>query len=380
MEKTEFSEFASALTPFFIGAMRPEDFTKELFMHIYLPSTDDENPVEDTLPRTFKAYYYGDRDITTLAKKISGSIDKVGFAEYLYLDADDSIDSLCRVFRDECESINTSNYGSLLATRFEAIIANAAKPKRKKKSAPPVSGADALDNTSNLKGKYGISLVAEVMSTCPNMGCTNSLFVRAGKQIAPNYDVVVIDPSAAKDDESNLIAMCPSCAQKYMLQQDSAHIAQISAIKKRFIELAEIQEVTANQNIEEDIVSVLSKIPSQPFRMDVDLNYEPVPLKNKIAPDSPELLAQIKVWVNLRYTDVHSTLQELNRQGKNRFEPFCLQVRLNFLNLRSKDLSQRQIYDGIVEWLQKATNGDRHACEVVTAYFVQKCEVFDVIT
>lgn len=379
MGKTEFSEFASALTPFFIGGMKPEEFSKELFMHIYLPGTDDKNPVDDTLPRTFKSYYYGDTDISKLAKQICGSLDKATFAEYLYLDADDSIDNLCRVFSNECAGITSENYGALLATHFEEIITKAAKPQRKKKSASLNSGATALNTTNSLKDRFGISLVAEVMSTCPNIGCTNSLFVRAGKQIAPNYDVVTIDPSISTEEESNLIAMCPSCAKKYQMQHDAVHMAQVSAIKKRFIELAEIQEVTANQNIEEEIVTVLSKIPSLPYRNDVDLNYEPVPIKNKVMPDSPELLAQIKVWVNLHYMDVHDTLQQLNQQGKNRFEPFCVQVRLNFLNLSSKGLSQRQIYDGIVEWLQKATNGDRHACEVVTAYFVQKCEVFDVI-
>ena len=379
MKKTEFSEFASALTPFFMGGMKPEEFTRELFMHIYLPDTDDENPVDDTQSRTFKSYYYGDTDISKLAKKICGSLDKTEFAEYLYLDADDSIDNLCRVFKDKCAGITAENYGELLAARFQEIITNAAQPKRKKKSASLGGGANALSTTDSLKDKYGISLVAEVMSTCPNVGCTNSLFVRAGKQISPNYDVVAIDPSISTEDESNLIAMCPSCAKKYQMQHDAVRMAQVSAIKKRFVELAEIQEVTANQNIEEEIVTVLSKIPSLPYRTDIDLNYEPVPIKNKVMPDSPELLAQIKVWVNLHYMDVHETLQELNQQGKNRFEPFCLQVRLNFLNLNSMGLSQRQIYDGIVDWLQKATGGDRHACEVVTAYFVQKCEVFDVI-
>lgn len=136
--KTEFSNFALALTPFFIGAMKPEEFSKELFMNIYLSSTDDDNPVDETLPRTFKSYYYGDTDISTLAKKICGSLDRVGFAECLYLDADDSISNLCRVFRDECIGIDTHNYGASLANRFEEIITAAAKPKRKKASRPQV--------------------------------------------------------------------------------------------------------------------------------------------------------------------------------------------------------------------------------------------------
>ena len=33
----------------------------------------------------------------------------------------------------------------------------------------------------------------------------------------------------------------------------------------------------------------------------------------------------------------------------------------------------------MVDWLQRGTNEDRGACEVVISYFIQKCEVFDVI-
>jgi hypothetical protein len=117
-------------------------------------------------------------------------------------------------------------------------------------------------------------------------------------------------------------------------------------------------------------------VPTLKYPANVDLNYEPAMLKQKISPDYPDLLAAIKIWVNLYYPDVHQILQELNREGKNRFEPFCLSVRQNFLALDEKGHSQWDIYNEMISWLQKQTNQDRHACEIVIAYFVQKCEVF----
>ena len=379
MGETEFSEFERALSVYFQRGADPSEFTRELFTHIYKGSINGTDTyVHDMEPRTLKGYYYGEHDITTTAKKISGALDIGVFAEYLKLDADDSVARLCEAFRDTCPDIDESTYEMVLAERFQTIIENAAKPKRKKTLS--VLKTEKVSDTNEYSEKYGISLVAEEQSICPNDGCTNSLFIRVNGQIAPDYEVVVIDPSLPVNSEDNLIAMCPDCAKKYRLSVDPDKIRRLQEIKKHFTDIADRQEIVSQQKVVEDVRRVLTKIPDLPFPQGVDLNYEPALLKQKISPDSPDLLAQIKVWVNLHYPDVHETLQELNREGKQRFEPFCHQVRLNYLNLSDKGYSQRQIYEAMIKWLQDATNEDAHACEIVIAYFVQKCEVFDVIS
>lgn len=379
MDKTEFSEYAQALSVYYQRDNDPIEFTRDLFAHIYKGSTEGADAyVHDMEPRTLKGYFYHEHDITTTAKKISGALDIGAFAEYLKLDAEDSVTRLCDTFRSTCPDIDASTYEIVLAERFQTIIENAAKPKRKKTlSVVKTVKACEIDEYTE---KYGVSLVAEEQSICLNDGCTNSLFVRVNGQIAPDYEVVVIDPSLPVTGEDNLIAMCSGCAKKYKLAADPAKIRRMKEIKKHFTDIADRQEIVSQQKIVEDVRRVLTKIPDLPYPQGINLNYEPALLKQKISPDSPDLLAQIKVWVNLYYPDVHDTLQELNREGKQRFEPFCHQVRLNYLNLNEKGYSQRQIYEALIKWLQDATNEDSHACEIVIAYFVQKCEVFDVIS
>lgn len=109
----------------------PEEFTKALFQGIYLKDMDEDfdEPVEDTLPRAFKAYYYGDNNITKLAKKISKLLDKKAFVGTLYLDADDSIDSLCNTMKATCPTISKDNYEKVFGARFQTIIKNSAKKK-----------------------------------------------------------------------------------------------------------------------------------------------------------------------------------------------------------------------------------------------------------
>lgn len=384
MDVTEFSTFAQNLSVFFIGSNGPEEFTRTLFKEIYLPKVDDDQSeyLHNIEKRTLKAYYYGQNNISYVAKKIAGSLDKAQFAHFLYLDADDSIQRLCSVFGQECEGINSSNFGEKLADRFEDILHNAAKPKSKvlkkvsEKEDISIEETLLIPMRSNNKD---VSLVAEVMSVCPDDGCANPLFLRMNGKIQGNYEVVVIEPSVPVSGEENLIALCPECARRYQMA-DANKIQRMKAIKKRFVEIADMQDAVSQQKIEDDILDVLSKIPLISYPSEpVDLNYEPVMLKQKIKVDDMDLLAQIKVWVNLYYKEVNEKLLQLNIEGKNRFEPFCLQVRLTFLGINMSDKSQREIYDGMIKWLQQVTNGERHACEIVIAYFVQKCEVFDVI-
>lgn len=87
MADTEFKIFAKRLSTKYRRNRKVEAFAKELFEKIYLPESEDD-PVDETLPRTYKAYYYGQNDISELASKISGSLDTGNFAEYIQTDSD----------------------------------------------------------------------------------------------------------------------------------------------------------------------------------------------------------------------------------------------------------------------------------------------------
>ena len=53
---TEFKIFAKRLSTKYRRNRKVEAFAKELFEKIYLPESEDD-PVDETLPRTYKAYY-----------------------------------------------------------------------------------------------------------------------------------------------------------------------------------------------------------------------------------------------------------------------------------------------------------------------------------
>jgi hypothetical protein len=206
--------------------MAPEDFAKELFAHIYA-NLEDDNPVDETLPRTYKGYFYGEHDITTLAKKISGSLDTTLFSEFIDSRYDETMKSLCKVFKEECPDIDESNYGEKISDYFKNIIETAVSPKRKKsptvlvKTDGGVNTAVALPTVTTLKDKYGIQLVAEEGSIGPCDGCSKQLFSRVNGQLGLNYDVAVINPQRSENSMNNLIAMCPDCCNKYAIGRNT---------------------------------------------------------------------------------------------------------------------------------------------------------------
>ena len=111
----------------------------------------------------------------------------------------------------------------------------------------------------------------------------------------------------------------------------------------------------------------------------IPLNYDPVEVKRKIKRDNVPLFIKIQSSVNIYYLYVENLFQQLSKEGQLRFEPFSMQVKLNYWNLRDQGLSQSDIYYKLVDWLAKNTNESKEPCEVIISYFVQKCEVFDVI-
>ena len=131
MADTEFSAFAQKMAVVFRGDEPPEAFARALFAAIYLPNKE-EDPVDETLPRTYRSYFYGERNITDLAKSIADSLDPENFAEEFTSANEATRLYLCEAFDDVCPDINISNYPCQIANRFRKIINTLRLLKREK--------------------------------------------------------------------------------------------------------------------------------------------------------------------------------------------------------------------------------------------------------
>lgn len=193
------------------------------------------------------------------------------------------------------------------------------------------------------------------------------------------YEVAVIDPTLPDDNTDNLIAMCPACCAKYNTGKNPNSIQHMKGIKKKLLEAWEAHEITADQTVQEGIRFVVEKIPKLLKPENIDLNYNPVPVRKKIETSNEMLYSKVQTHVNIYYPAVNDAFMELSTEGKLRFDPFCRQVRNTYLGLKDQGFDQETIYLQMTKWLHDATNGNWNACEIVISYFIQKCEVFDVI-
>lgn len=383
MAETEFKVFAQKIATYFQGETSPEEFTRTLFKKIYL-NPDGDTLLDDMEPRTLRGYFYGEHDITTLAKKINKDLDSQYFEEFIDTETDDTIKGLCVALVDECPGINNENFKQKISERIKVIIRNAATTKRKRKTTAIVPRSQETIAVAtmqpSIKEQYGALLVAEERSVCPNDGCSTPLFVNVGGKLGANYEVAFIDPSISEIKMENLIALCPTCHSKYITGRTDEQVQRLLHIKKSLVDDYEAKETVSMQKIEDGIRKVLEKIPEMRAPANIDLNYNPVTLRQKIATDNLMLYLKAKTNVNVYYSAVQDVFTELNAERVLRYKHFCLQVRMTYINLSEMGLSQDEIFEKMVDWLQDATHEDRGSCEVIISYFIQKCEVFDAIT
>jgi hypothetical protein len=88
--------------------------------------------------------------------------------------------------------------------------------------------------------------------------------------------------------------------------------------------------------------------------------------------------------VQENYNLVDNNLKNLNKEQVIRQRVFSAQIKNLFIDfdettVDGEPLSQTVIFDNLVRWLHENTDEDMEVCAIVISYFIQSCEVFDVI-
>jgi len=376
----EFSQFAETLYSVFADGAKVDVFTQDLFLNITDYPYDQDNPVESyTLP-SFKSYFNGTNGISGIAKKINKHIEPEKFISYIDELPDAATSNLCDALLPYKPEITTYNVPEICAITFKEILLDAASSKKKKAASAVSKSGQVIITAVDDENKYQTRLLVETKGICPNDNCCNPLYIDVNGQTQMDYSITIINPEHDAHSFDNLIALCPPCSKKLLLMQDAEKIKRLEEIKKLLMEEAETIGALAGVKAEEGVERVLRKIADTPPGKIIPLTYDPVELRRKILPVNRALYIKAKAYVSEYFNTVHGIFQQLSKEGKLRFDPFCMQVRLNYFNLRDKGLEQPVIFDKLVDWLSSNTNDSRDMCEIVIAYFVQKCEVFDAIT
>ena len=179
----------------------------------------------------------------------------------------------------------------------------------------------------------------------------------------------------------NRIALCKDChgTQDYHTKADE--YLDLMKIKKDFLRKTSLHDLAQPLGLEDEISEVVKKTTNISEAELSALNYTAVPLVNKI--EKKEILLKTKTqgYVTNYYPYIRDLFRNLEKSGNFNFEVISMQIRTCFIKMDTRGVSQTEIYNAMVDWLNNKTlKVSPMACEAVVAFFVQNCEVFDEIT
>lgn len=239
-------------------------------------------------------------------------------------------------------------------------------------------------------------LISEVDGLCPL--CQENLIVMRNGQTTNLSQAAHIYPHSPTDSEKellkdvprlsddpesieNLIMLCPNCHHKFDNPRTVADYMTLYTLKKRLINLNMAREYYRKHSLEADLVALFDGIEAIDIEANSQqLSYKVMTVRNKMSKDASRSTVQ-RVIRDVRdyYLPIQEALVQLEHDAPRKSDLIAKQVSLFYSELRQKNLSQDEIYQIICDWF------DRKTCQqhtmltpLITAYYIQNCEVFSL--
>lgn len=246
--------------------------------------------------------------------------------------------------------------------------------------------------------KISTILLPEVNGRCPLCG-KYPLSQEKNGRILKNYEVAHIYPHSptneqlkvlqgvtrADDIESldNVILLCKDCHSKQDFHTTVEDYNILFNIKKRLQENAISRESLSNHSIDESILKIIYSLKNikKADLEQLELRLEPLKVVQKIE-DNLLLFDDIKEKVVRYYRFVQEQFRLLEGSSSNNFGIVASQIRTAYLKANASGISQEEVFNQLVSWLENINSeiSSNIACQIIIAFFVQDCEVFDEIS
>lgn len=236
----------------------------------------------------------------------------------------------------------------------------------------------------------------EVDGVCPL--CGKNLLASKGNSKSKLYQIAHIYPNSPIpnqvdelsglerlgsncEDYKNKIALCKDCHGLYDDKVTKREYLALVDIKKQLLNIANTKASLSSQNLEDDIsmvINSLSTIKSEELKK-INLKYKGLEVKKKIEDDYAILRNKIVSYNCIYYYYIKELFQNME-QIDFIFDIIACEVKLSFLKSQKEMNDKSAIFNSLVFWMNsKVKNSKIESCEVIIAFFVQNCEVFDEI-
>lgn len=241
-------------------------------------------------------------------------------------------------------------------------------------------------------------LYAETGGSCPL--CTNPiLFKKPGsKKPTKGYEVAHIYPlnptsvqvvaltafpvPADINGLENVIALCPTCHRKYDKDFKIQEFQKIRKIKDGFLSEAKAKLTLSQHAIQEEICEILDLITA--FDTDgleiTSTGYDVSSVDKKLKTGmSPLQKREIKLNAISFYVRIRDHLRLLEQRDQVSVKILQNQINSYYLAMYKQNPDNKDlVFNYVANWISVKTSKPILASKILTSFFVQNCEVFDV--
>ncbi len=240
-------------------------------------------------------------------------------------------------------------------------------------------------------------LLEEVNGLCPVVGCGKSLVNENNGRIYEDFEAAHIFPNRFKDDMEaviladvevdgdssetldNWIALCRNCHTRYDEQKTVVKYQQMLDLKRRLAAELKAKKTIAGERIEDDLdkaIKSLVNLNKDELEKAGQLGYEAMTVREKI-PEDEVLCSNIEDKVTRFFNYIAAQFKQQDPSGI-RFDLICTSVKKLYLTLKVANLNKSDIFEKITDWFVSKTQSPRHICEIMTSFFVQNCDVYEI--
>jgi len=397
-----FSEFARLLYPYCGDGKTKPDFVLVLIDNLMEAPKDDteQNPLAEMKIGTREKYFNGS---LSFSKRKAGIIFKRAYKEnFSEFIGELSPETLEKLGEDLCKSginITDKSVGDVCADVFAKIIEGIAKQENlfevvENISEPYKYEVGTVDQNTSVDSD--INLLMEANRICPF--CAKALVDTKGNSSLKQYKIVAIlpieptineisilgellDNPADRNSFNNKIPLCLECANSYLTLLTKEECERLLDIKNRIQRNYIAVQMMDKMPLEKDIEAVLRGISNASYEELTDtLTYDVLKIKDKIPTTNVPLIIKTEGLVMQYYKYIRELFDQLQREINLDFDDVASDVKSSYRRLRKQNLTQDEIFASLTEWFKINSNTNNTiACEIIVAFFVQNCEVFDEI-
>lgn len=181
---------------------------------------------------------------------------------------------------------------------------------------------------------------------------------------------------------SNVIALCPTCHTKYDKDFKIEELVKLRKLKDGYLSDAQAKLEASQHSIQEEVYEILDAIVAfdfdevEPSASKFDIATVDSKLKSGM---SPLQKREIKMDAINFYVRIKDHIRMLERQDQASVRILQNQINSYYLAMQKQNPGNKDlIFNYVAQWISSRTNKPLLAAKVLTSFFVQNCEVFDV--